>query len=78
MFRTPTPATLYYYLNAAFGAVPTASTTTVLAYPMGLQESLDIHVSCPASPAGGEIVFLSWKELGLSVGLKRPPDVAES
>jgi hypothetical protein len=45
---------------------------------MGHQELLDIHISSPASPAGGEIVFLSWKELGLSVGLKRPPDVAES
>jgi len=48
-----------------------------MACPM-LQELLDTRFSSPASPAGGEIVFPSWKELGLSVGLKRPPDVAES
>jgi hypothetical protein len=55
-----------------------ARTTAALAYPMGLQELLDIHFSSPTSPARGEIVFLSWKGLGLSVGLKRPLDAVES
>jgi hypothetical protein len=48
----------------------------VLAYPMGLQDLLDIHFSSPAPPAGGEIVFLFLKEHSLSDGLKRPPDAA--
>jgi hypothetical protein len=45
---------------------------------MGLQELLDIHFSSPTSPAGGEIAFLSWKELALLIGLKRQLDAAES